>query len=102
MNFINNRVEVSIILCCHKIDSYLYKSIDSVLNQTYQNFELIILFDNPQKKQFLELQDNLVDYKNFNKILFFQNDRNYGLTKSLNKAINLSTSSFSKSIWNFI
>lgn len=90
MNFINNRVEVSIILCCHKIDSYLYKSIDSVLNQTYQNFELIILFDNPQKKQFLELQDNLVDYKNFNKILFFQNDRNYGLTKSLNKAINLS------------
>ena len=90
MNFINNYVDVSIILCCHRIDNYLYKSIDSVLKQTYKEFELIILFDNPDKQKFQELQSNLKNYKNFNRILFFQNNRNYGLTRSLNKAIKLS------------
>lgn len=81
---------VSIILCCHKIDNYLFESIYSVLNQSYENYELIILFDNSNKREFNKLQENLKDNKNFKKIKFIQNDQNYGLTKSLNIAINQS------------
>lgn len=61
----------------------LRKSVDSVLNQTYKNFEFIIINDNPlntEIKQYLQgVQDNRV-------FLYF-NDENVGLIASLNKAL---------------
>ncbi|MFN9114867.1 MAG: glycosyltransferase family 2 protein, partial [Bacteroidota bacterium] len=43
---INNNVFVSVIVPNYNHSRFLRKRIDSILNQTYQNFELIILDDN--------------------------------------------------------
>jgi glycosyltransferase involved in cell wall biosynthesis len=80
---------VSTVLCCHKINDQLFISIDSILNQTYEKHELILIFDNPSQSEFLKLK---LHYKNLkSKIIhFYKNKRNKGLTYSLNKGIKLS------------
>jgi glycosyltransferase involved in cell wall biosynthesis len=49
MELINNAL-VSIVINCYNGEKYLRKSIESVLDQTYQNFELIF-WDNQSKDQ---------------------------------------------------
>ena len=67
-------------------DSLLIKSLNSILNQTFTNFELIIVDDYPNRKHIPIKQDYRV------KIL--KNDSNLGLTKSLNKAVKISCGKF--------
>ena len=80
---------VSTVLCCHKVNRQLFTAINSILNQTYTNHELIIIFDNPNKKDFLKIKSH---YKKINKkiIHLYQNTKNEGLTFSLNRGIKLS------------
>ena len=84
---------VSTILCCHVVNDQLHTSIKSIINQTYNNHELIILFDNPDLNDFINLKNKTIEYESKIKIIFLQNDKNYGLTYSLNKAIKHSSGS---------
>ena len=84
---------VSTILCCHVVNDQLLTSIKSIINQTYNNHELIILFDNPNLNDFINLKNKTIEYGSKIKIIFLQNDKNYGLTYSLNKAIKHSSGS---------
>ena len=84
---------VSTILCCHVVNDQLHTSIKSIINQTYNNHELIILFDNPDLNDFINLKNKTIEYGSKIKIIFLQNDKNYGLTYSLNKAIKRSSGS---------
>ena len=84
---------VSTILCCHVVNDQLHTSIKSIINQTYNNHELIILFDNPNLNDFINLKNKTIEYGSKIKIIFLQNDKNYGLTYSLNKAIKHSSGS---------
>ena len=84
---------VSTILCCHVVNDQLLTSIKSIINQTYNNHELIILFDNPDLNDFINLKNKTNEYGSKIKIIFLQNDKNYGLTYSLNKAIKHSSGS---------
>lgn len=64
---------------------WLQRSIDSILAQTFEAFELIIINDNPQR---CELKDILKSYSNRDgRIRIIENCENLGLTKSLNKGI---------------
>ncbi|MHA1500146.1 MAG: glycosyltransferase [Promethearchaeota archaeon] len=69
----------------------LSKSIKSVLNQTYMNFEFIII-DDASKDNSLELINSyaLKD----NRIKVIKNKMNIGLTKSLNKGISIAQGEF--------
>tara|TARA_X000000950_G_C13915222_1_gene660701 strand:+ start:2397 stop:3326 length:930 start_codon:yes stop_codon:yes gene_type:complete len=80
---------VSTVLSCHKVDKKLFIAIDSILNQTYLRHELIVIFDNANKNEFIKLK---LHYKKFkNKLIrFYQNSKNKGLTFSLNRGIKLS------------
>ena len=86
---------VSTILCCHVLDKNLIKSVKSILEQNFNDHELILLFDNPDQKIFLKLKEIIIkeNTKNIN-IIFVQNKINLGLTISLNKAIKLSNGEF--------
>lgn len=61
---------------------YLVEAIESVLNQTYTNFELIIV-DDCSTDNSLEI---IKSYKD-SRIVVFENEENLGITKSLNRAL---------------
>lgn len=68
--------------------SWVKQSIESILNQSYKDFELIIVLDNPQNN---ELKSMLEDFcSNHSKIKLLINDENLGIVDSLNKAITYS------------
>ena len=60
------------------------ESIDSVLRQTYSDFEFVIILDNPDYSEAIDL---LSDYKKFDsRISYYVNEANIGLALSMNVA----------------
>lgn len=71
---------------------WIKQSIDSILNQTYGDFEFIIVNDNPESS---ENQELLCHYAAIDKrIKIITNPYNLGLTKSLNIAVSLAKGEF--------
>lgn len=69
---------------------YLSMAVTSILNQTYHNLEFIIIDDCSQKKETIEYLESLKDER----IVLLKNDVNLGLTKSLNKGLNIAHGSY--------
>ena len=71
--------KISIIVNCHNGEKYLDKCIKSILNQKYQNFELIF-FDNfssdNSKKIIKNYDDNRIKYYFSDKLLTLYKARN--------------------------
>lgn len=84
---------ISVIMSIYKEPKdYLYKSIESILNQTYSDFEYIIVLDKPDNEQALKL---LQDYKKAdNRLIILVNKKNMGLTKSLNRALQIASGDY--------
>ncbi|MDA9272963.1 glycosyltransferase [Flavobacteriaceae bacterium] len=80
---------VSVILPVYNGERFLNKSIDSVLNQTYNNFELIIINDGSTDKSDLIINKYLPNVK----IKYFSRE-NKGLVATLNEATQRSSGSF--------
>ena len=79
---------ISVIMSTYKEDERLLReSIESILNQTYKDFEYIIILDYPDNdvhKRVIEeyaLKDD--------RIHFYINEKNMGLTDSLNRGLSL-------------
>lgn len=67
--------------------NYLTEAIESILNQTYKDFELIIIDDGSTLEY---ISDILDDYrKRDSRIIIIKNEKNIGLTKSLNKGLHM-------------
>lgn len=82
--------EISIIMSEYNTEeSILKKSIQSILNQTYKNFEFIIINDGSSSKIF-----EIISEFNDPRIKLINNTRNLGLAGSLNKAIQESKGSY--------
>ena len=82
-------MKISVIMSIYKepID-WIRLSIDSILNQTYKDFEFIIVNDKPDREENRIL---LEEYsQRDSRIIVITNQENIGLTKSLNKALRLS------------
>ena len=77
---------VSIITPYYKKKKYIELTINSVLQQTYKNFELIIMYDD-QNKEDLNLLKNLT--KKDKRIKLYINKKNLGAGRSRNKGIKL-------------
>ena len=66
-------------------EEWMRVAIDSILGQTFTDFEFIIINDNPKRKLNREI---LSDYaKQDKRIVILENEENIGLTKSLNKGL---------------
>lgn len=74
--------KISVIMSVCNGEQHLRESIESVLNQSFTNFEFIIVNDGSTDAS-LEIIKSYADKK----IRIINNEENIGLTKSLNKAI---------------
>lgn len=66
-----NNKKVSIILTSYNNSKYLRRAIESCLNQTYSNFELIIADDNSSEK---EVYNTISEYLSNEKVIFFNSN----------------------------
>lgn len=78
---------ISVIMAVYNAEKYLNECIESILNQTYKDFEFIIIDDCSTDRSFSIIQEYAKKNK---KIKVINNKENLGLTKNLNKALLLS------------
>ena len=78
---------VSIVIPYYKKKEYIKQSINSVLNQTYKNFEIIIIYDDDELTDFNYLKKIVKSDKRINLI---KNKKKLGAGLSRNKGIKLS------------
>lgn len=76
--------KVSVLMPVYNAEKYLVQAVDSILNQTFRDWELIIINDGStdSSRQLLERIDD-------NRIIIIDNEQNLGLIKTLNKGIDL-------------
>ncbi|MBA7471261.1 putative glycosyltransferase EpsE [subsurface metagenome] len=83
------RTKVSVIMTVYNEEEHIKKSVTSVLNQTYEDLELVIVNDgsNDRTQEILENEFNDRRIKIFNQ-------ENKGRVKALNQAVKLSTGEY--------
>jgi glycosyltransferase involved in cell wall biosynthesis len=67
------------------------RAIDSVLNQTYENIELLVVDDGSDEEEFLNLKNK---YENIDNVTILRNEISKGACASRNKAISLAKGEF--------
>jgi glycosyltransferase involved in cell wall biosynthesis len=84
--------KVSICIPAYNQVKYLKRTIDSVLNQTYSDYEIIITDDSPTNIVFELMQE----YESTGKIQYFKNKIPLGSPENWNEAIRLSNGEYIK------
>lgn len=88
-----NNYSVSVVMSIYNEPlHFVINSVNSLLNQTFQNLELIIIIDNPERTDIIKYINDLS--KRNSSIKFFVNEENRGLVYSLNKALKFATGEF--------
>ena len=87
----NNLPIVSIAMASYNGERFIKEQLDSILNQSYQNIELVIV-DDCSKDNTVEIIKNF--QSKYSNIKLFQNSTNSGVTKTFEKAIQESTGDF--------
>jgi len=82
---------VSVLMSTFNNQNTIGKAIESIINQTYQNIELLIMDDCSNDETFKIISNYAAKHKN---IKIFQNNINVGLTRSLNILIKKSNGEF--------
>ncbi|MDO4168369.1 MAG: glycosyltransferase family 2 protein [Lachnospiraceae bacterium] len=77
---------ISIVLPIYNGEKYMRESIDSVINQTYQNWELLILDDCSSDNTSNIAQEYV---KRDKRISYYRNEKNLRLPRNLNKGFSL-------------
>lgn len=82
-----NMPKISVVVPVYNVEQYLEKCVDSLINQTYKNLE-IVLVDDGSKDTSGQICDNL---KNSNSNIIVIHKENGGLSSARNKGIEVST-----------
>ena len=79
---------ISVLMSTYKEPlDYVQQAVDSILTQTYNNIEFVIVIDNPKNKSLINYLKSVSDKDTRTKIII--NDHNIGLAMSLNKALSM-------------
>jgi glycosyltransferase involved in cell wall biosynthesis len=81
----NRSPMISVVMPVYNSDTYLSESIESILSQTFRDFEFIIICDDPTEKTHQIIEEHL---KGDNRIKVFYQKKE-GLVASLNKGLKL-------------
>ncbi|MDD4353774.1 MAG: glycosyltransferase family A protein, partial [Candidatus Nanoarchaeia archaeon] len=77
---------ISVIMSAYNTERYIAEAIESILNQTFKDFEFIII-DDGSTDDSLKIIKRYV--KKDRRIKLIHNKKNIGLTKSLNKGLKI-------------
>ena len=88
----NSNVVISIILCCYNSEKYLEETLQSIVDQTFKNWELIIVNDGSQDNTLKILSEFVNSNKHLRITLI--NQTNQGLADSRNNAIEIANSNW--------
>lgn len=88
----SNNVLISVIMSVYNTkEKWLREAIESILNQSFSNFEFIIILDCPTDNS----RSVVYEYaKSDDRIRIIENEKNMGLTANLNKAVLLSNGKY--------
>ncbi len=78
--------KVSVLFPVRDQIKYLHMSIRSILSQTYQDFEILLIDDGS-----VEDVDSIVNQYKDPRIRYYKNDKNIGAAKTINKMMDLAT-----------
>ncbi|TDL78991.1 glycosyltransferase family 2 protein [Peribacillus frigoritolerans] len=84
-----NTTRVTVLMPVYNGEKHLFEAIESILNQTYKEFELLIINDGSTDKS----EDIIKKFKD-SRIRYVVNDYNIGLIKTLNKGLGLINSEY--------
>lgn len=82
--------KVSVIVPIYNTEKYIESCIDSILNQTYPNIEIILVEDKSTDSTFSYLEK----YQNNSNVVLLVNDKNRGVGYSRNKGIEYSSGEY--------
>jgi glycosyltransferase involved in cell wall biosynthesis len=77
-------LQISVLMPVYNCETYLRESIESILNQTFKDFEFLIIDDGS-----IDSSAEIIRSYSDPRIRLIQNEENIGITKSLNKGLNL-------------
>jgi glycosyltransferase involved in cell wall biosynthesis len=77
-------LKITVLMSVYNGEKYLREAIDSILNQTFTDFEFLIINDGSTDSS----RDIILSYRD-PRIRLVDNERNIGLTKSLNRGLNV-------------
>ena len=86
-------MNVSIIVTSYNYEKYIGKTLQSIVNQTYKNYEVIIVDDGSCDNSVEIIRQFTEKYSNFH-LYFHEGHKNKGLTESLKLGISKATSDY--------
>ncbi|MBA3285510.1 MAG: glycosyltransferase [Nitrosopumilus sp.] len=82
----SNSIDITVLMPVYNAEKYLKQSIESILNQTFKNFEFLIIDDGSSDNSEIIIKG----YKD-KRIRFIKNEQNIGISATLNKGIELAS-----------
>lgn len=79
-----NNPKMSVLMPVYNAEKFLREAIDSILNQTFNDFEFVIINDKSTDKS----KEIILSYKD-PRIRYFENDKNLGVAGTLNKGLKI-------------
>lgn len=89
---------VSVVIPCYNHEKFVQDSIQSVIDQTYENIELIIIDDGSKDNTVLKIQEMIELCKKRFTRFEFRSRSNMGLSTTLNEALKVSTGKYFSTI----
>ena len=80
---------VTVLMPVYNGEKYLKIAIESILNQTFKNFEFLIINDGSTDRT-----DQIIKSFNDSRIIYIKNEHNLGIVKTLNKGLGLIKSEY--------
>jgi glycosyltransferase involved in cell wall biosynthesis len=81
--------KISVVMPIYNGEKYLVEAIDSILNQTYSDFELLLINDGSK-----DATERIILSYSDKRIVYVKNEENLGLIKTLNKGLDLAKGEF--------
>ena len=81
--------KISVVMPAYNAEKYIGEAIESILNQTFKDFEFIIINDGS-----VDHTKEIIREYNDPRIVLLENDKNRGIVLSLNKGLDAATGKY--------